>query len=52
MKLFIRQGERVKRVECSNYFPDELKAFADDLKALVEPHLAAATWATKKAEGD
>jgi hypothetical protein len=48
MKLFIRQGEKVKRVECSNHFPDELKAFADDLNAIVEPHLSKATWTIKK----
>ena len=42
MKLFIRQGDRVKRVECSNHFPDEMKGFADDLNAIVAPHLAAA----------
>lgn len=42
MKLFIRQGDKVKRVECSNHFPDELSGFADDLNRIVAPHLAAA----------
>lgn len=41
VKFFIRQGDRVKRVDCSNYIPDEMKAFADDLNAVIAPHLAA-----------
>lgn len=48
VKFFVRQGDRVKRVECSNHFPDELKAFADDLNAIIEPYLSKATWTTKK----
>lgn len=38
--LMIRQVDRVRRVECVGHIPDELKAFADDLNAIVAPHLA------------
>jgi hypothetical protein len=46
--LTIRQGERLKRVGCSNHFPPELTAFAAKLEAIVEPYRSKATWTTKK----
>lgn len=38
VKLLLRQGDRFKRVDCANHTPDELKAFADDLNAIVAPY--------------